>query len=141
MSGRSHAWHAVVNRVGEVEAELGRTMQEAHGLGLSEFRALQALAESPKGELRMQDLALRLGLNQSSVSRMVERLERTGVTVRDVCPDDKRGVYTVLTETGRAKLGRAETTYDRAIDEALAKHRCAALVDALQGGPGGEQRG
>lgn len=52
----------------------------------------------------MQELASQLGLNQSSVSRMVERLERGELTMRDLCPDDKRGVYTVLTAKGRARL-------------------------------------
>ncbi len=130
MLRRHDAWRAVVNKVGDVEADIGKTMQAVHGLGLSEFRALQALADTPKGELRMQELALLLGLNQSSVSRMVERLERTGLTVRDICPDDKRGVYTVMTETGRAKLATAEATYDRALDEALLKHKGTGLLDA-----------
>lgn len=46
-------------------------------------------------KLRMQELANHLRLNQISASRMADRLERGGLTVRDLCPDDKRRVYTV----------------------------------------------
>src|SRR5690606_13659317 len=99
MSRKSDAWLKLIQIVSNVEADLGRMMQARHGLGLSEYRALEILARSQNTELRMQELAAHLGLNQSSVTRMVERLERAKLTVRDVCPDDKRGVYTVLTET------------------------------------------
>ncbi len=63
----------------------------------------------------MQDLAAQLQLDQSSVTRVVERLERLGLTIRDVCPNDKRGVYTVLTEAGRQRLDDARPEYERQI--------------------------
>lgn len=122
MSGRSDAWLKLIQVVASVEADLGKLLQARHGLGLSEYRALEILARSPDSELRMQELAVHLRLNQSSVSRMVERLERSGLTVRDLCPDDKRGVYTVLTEKGRARLESAQPDYLQALDAALKEH-------------------
>lgn len=119
---RSDAWLDLVRVVAGVEADVGKVLQARHGLGLSEFRALEILARSPGSELRMQELAVHLRLNQSSVSRMVERLERAGLTVRDLCPDDKRGVYTVLTEKGRARLETARPDYVHALDVALGEH-------------------
>ena len=80
------------------------------------------LARSSDSELRMQELASQLGLNQSSVSRMVERLERGELTMRDLCPDDKRGVYTVLTAKGRARLEEAQPDYGQAQDSAIQQH-------------------
>lgn len=121
-SKKSDAWLRVIQVVANVEADLGKMLQAQHGLGLSEYRALEVLARTPASELRMQELAAHLRLNQSSVSRMVERLERSGYTVRDLCPDDKRGVYTVLTEEGRAALGRAQPDFEKALDVALKAH-------------------
>ena len=116
---RSDAWLKLIQVVAQVEADLGKLLQARHGLGLSEYRALEVLARSPDSELRMQELAAHVGLNQSSVSRMVERLERAGLSVRDLCPDDKRGVYTVLTPEGRLRLERARPDYERALEAAL----------------------
>ncbi|MEV0533386.1 MarR family transcriptional regulator [Kitasatospora sp. NPDC050463] len=115
-----------------VESRLAAALQRRHGLGLSEYRALGLLAEAPKGELRMQDLAAGLGLNQSSVTRLVARLHAADFTYRDSCPDDRRGVYTVITATGRARHEEARTTYREtlaaSLDEAAADTADIAAV-------------
>lgn len=130
MTKRSDSWLKLIYRVAAIEAKLGKILQELHGLGLSEYRALQILTRSPGSELRMQELASQLRLNQSSVSRMVERLERGGLTVRDLCPDDKRGVYTVLTDKGRTRLENAQPDYEAALTAALKEHGCEQLLSA-----------
>ncbi|PLC55525.1 MarR family transcriptional regulator [Pollutimonas nitritireducens] len=128
MPKKSDSWLKLIQVIATVEGELGKVLQAQHGLGLSEYRALEILARSPDTELRMQELAAHLCLNQSSVSRMVERLERGGFTVRDLCPDDKRGVYTVLTEKGKARLESAQPDYEEALHTALKQHGCEKLV-------------
>ena len=124
MAERSDLWLKLIQVVANIEAELGRTLQEQHGVGLSDYRALQILSRSPDSELR---------LNQSSVSRMVERLERHGLTIRDLCPDDKRGVYTVLTDKGRSRLESAQPDYEAALTAALKEHGCEELLSAKFG--------
>ena len=131
MFKQSDAWLKVVQVVSAVEAELAKTLQARHGLGLSEYRALEALARSSDSELRMQELAAHVGVNQSSVSRMVERLERANLTVRDLCPADKRGVYTVLTPEGRAKFDEARPDYERALEQALIQFGAGKLPGAI----------
>lgn len=134
---RSDLWLGLVHAVAKVEAELGKVLQDRHGLGLSDYRALEVLSRSPKSELRMQELAAHLDLNQSSVSRMVERLERTGLTVRDLCPDDKRGVYTVLTDKGRTHFEAAQPDYEQALTAALRDRGCEDLLAANFSRPNG----
>jgi DNA-binding MarR family transcriptional regulator len=129
-SKKSDAWLKLIQIISNVEADLGKVLQAQHGLGLSEYRALDILAQSQDFELRMQELATYLRLNQSSVSRMVERLERAGLTVRDLCPDDKRGVYTVLTEKGRERLESAQPDYKKALEVALQEHGGETLLKA-----------
>jgi len=102
-----------------VEAELTKALQRGHGLGLSEYRALVRLAAAPGGCMRMQELAEAVGLNQSSVTRLVARLEEAGMTRRDLCSDDRRGVYSMITEEGRARLAGATPTYERSLGAAL----------------------
>lgn len=130
MLKRSDSWLNLTQVVANVESALASVLQARHGIGLSEYRALEVLASSPKSELRMQELAAHLRLNQSSVSRLVERLERDGLTIRDLCPADKRGVYTVLTREGRARLERAQPDYESALDAALKEHGGEKLLSA-----------
>ncbi|MFG2088847.1 MarR family winged helix-turn-helix transcriptional regulator [Spirillospora sp. NPDC048824] len=112
-------WDGVVTLHGRVEHQLAKAMQRLHGIGLSEYRALCRLSRADDGELRMQELADLIGLNQSSVSRLVARLEAAGLTRRAMCPKDRRGVYTVITEEGRAAQAEAAPTYTATLAEAL----------------------
>ncbi|WP_026316121.1 MarR family winged helix-turn-helix transcriptional regulator [Actinokineospora enzanensis] len=113
------SWDRLVALHGRVEQELTRALAP-HTLGLSEYRALTRLTTAHCGELRMQNLAEALGLNQSSVSRLVARLEQTGLTARSICAEDRRGIYTAITDHGRAKQAAATPDYESALRAALA---------------------
>lgn len=130
-------WKELTTLHTHVENRLATVMQRRHGLGLSEYRALSYLDQAEKSELRMQELADKLALNQSSVTRLVNRLNTAGFTRRDLCPDDKRGAYTVLTEGGRTRYREAHSTYDdtlaAALDEiAAADPAIAAILEAVR---------
>lgn len=74
--------------------------------------ALAALAYSDDdGHLRQQELADAIPLNHSSVSRLVARLENSGLTERYLCQTDRRGVYTQITQRGRTLVENARQTY------------------------------
>ncbi|MCP2170239.1 MarR family winged helix-turn-helix transcriptional regulator [Goodfellowiella coeruleoviolacea] len=95
-----------------VESALERTLQRRFSFGLSEFTAIRALVEAPTGDLRMQDLTDIVGLNQSSVSRLVARLEQAGLAARRLCETDRRGVYTGVTPLGRQVFQAAAEIYE-----------------------------
>ncbi|MFI0717491.1 MarR family winged helix-turn-helix transcriptional regulator [Streptomyces sp. NPDC021224] len=132
------AWSGVLALHAYVERQLTQALQRRHGIGLSEFRALECLVDSPAGELRMQDLADKVGLGQSSVTRLVGRLDSAGFAVRDLCPDDKRGVYAVITDAGRERYASARGTYGEvltsALDTADGAPSLSPTVQALRGG-------
>lgn len=136
MSAESTIWPTIVRLFNHVENYVSRQLYRTHGLGLSEYRALHHLSRAPFGELRMQELAEQLGLNQSSVTRLVGRLEEAGLTTREECPNDKRGVFTMLTETGQVRHREAHRSYERFLSEAFddAVVSCGApdLVEALR---------
>jgi len=82
-----------------VEQTLSRCLRR-EGTGLSEYRVLRLLSQTSEREMRLLDLTDALGLDQSSVSRLVVRLEKAGEVRRAPCGDDRRGVFCVLTEVG-----------------------------------------
>ena len=137
MTVDEQAWGRVLVLHARVEQELAKALQRRHGLGLSEYRALDKLVAGPRGGLRMQELAEAIGLNQSSVSRMCARLEDAGLTIRDLCEDDRRGVYSVITDAGRKRYAETEPTYNAvlrtALDKAASDPELAAAAAAVRG--------
>jgi DNA-binding MarR family transcriptional regulator len=104
------AWRELMARHARVTEALERELQERHGLSVSEYEVLQRLVDSDHGKRRMQELAEEIHLSQSALSRLVGRLERTGLVSREMCEHDRRGVWAGVTEAGRATADEAEPT-------------------------------
>src|SRR5689334_12344795 len=88
------------------DAELGAS----HGLGMSDFAAMHHLAGAPGGRLRRVDLARRLALTPSGVTRLLGPLERRGIVAREAGGHDARATYAVLTRSGKALVTDATAT-------------------------------
>jgi DNA-binding MarR family transcriptional regulator len=90
------------------DAELGAI----HGLGLSDFAALHALADAAGGRLRRVDLARRLALTPSAVTRLLGPLERRGIVAREEGGHDARATFAVLTRSGKNLAKDASATVE-----------------------------
>ena len=78
-------------------------------VAINEYDVLFTLSRCPSGWLRLNELNDHVLLSQSSLSRLVERLEKRGLVVRQPAPDDGRGVLLKLTEEGallQKEIGR-----------------------------------
>lgn len=71
---------------------------------LASYDVLVHLAEAPDHRLRMTELADRVLLSRSGLTRLVDRLVRSGFVRREPCPGDARGMYAVLTDDGVDRL-------------------------------------
>lgn len=113
-------WCMAVRLLGQVEKQLDDTLQRQHGLPLSEYRALCALARPDSGPaLRMGELAARIGLKDSTVTRLVARLEAMGLAERTAAPGDGRAVAAGITDAGRRRYAEATPAYRTALGAAL----------------------
>lgn len=92
-------------------ARLDSELERDHGLPLSSYEVLMNLGDAPDGKLRMGELAKRLLLSRSGVTRLVDRLERQGLLERERCADDGRGFFARLTPEGREKLAAAQPAH------------------------------
>lgn len=113
-------WRDVLACYSAVSCALDRTLQDAHGIGMSEFEALDRLVEATCVQRRMHDLAGDMYLSQSALSRTVARLERAGLVTRTMCADDRRAVFVTLTDAGHALHTDARRTQRAVLAEHLA---------------------
>ena len=87
---------------------------------LAWYDVLLTLAQAPERRLRMAQLADRVLLSRSGLTRLVDRLEREGLVRREPSPDDARGTYTVLTAAGLRRLRGAVPLHLAGVAAALA---------------------
>jgi DNA-binding MarR family transcriptional regulator len=112
---RLAAWTTFLRAHARVVRELERELQTDQDLALTDYDVLVQLAAAPERRLRMSDLADRLLLSRSGVTRLVDRLVADGLVERVVCEDDRRGQWAALTDAGRDRLRRAAPTHLRGV--------------------------
>ncbi|MFF5263173.1 MarR family winged helix-turn-helix transcriptional regulator [Actinomadura viridis] len=110
-------WRAMLRAQVQISRRLQADLLADHDLALGSYDVLMHLGESPDGRLRMNDLADRVLLSRSGLTRLVDRLQREGLVVRESCASDARGLFAVLTPRGRDRLEEAGPTYERGVRE------------------------
>lgn len=89
---------------------LDNSLGGLHGISFSDFQLLFYMERAPGGRLRRVDLAERLGLTASGITRTLQPLEKIGLVTRQSDPRDARIGYAVLTEAGQNLLQNAHLT-------------------------------
>ena len=112
---RLAAWSTFLRAHARVVRELERELQADQDLALTDYDVLVQLAAAPERRLRMSELADRLLLSRSGVTRLVDRLVADGLVERVTCEDDRRGQWAALTDAGRDRLRRAAPTHLRGV--------------------------
>ena len=123
---RLRAWIAFLRAYAAVTRRLEAELHAARDLGLAEYDALVQLALADGRRLRMSELAERVVLSRSGVSRLVDRLEATGLVVRAACKDDARVAWATLTDAGLERLRDAAPVHLRGVET----HFLAQIPDA-----------
>lgn len=129
------AWRSLVRAHARLMARLDEELQTGHGLSLGEYEVLAHLSEGPPTGLRMAELADRLSISRSGMTRRLDALVARGWVKRCVCPSDKRGTMALLTSAGRAALRAASPTHLAGVREhlidRLTRNQLKALGQAL----------
>jgi DNA-binding MarR family transcriptional regulator len=90
-------------------------LQEKVGMPRTYFEILWLLHEAPDHAMRMSELAGRTGSQPSRISHAIRRLEIDGLVTRELCADDHRGWFTVLTDDGIVAVEAACGPYAQSI--------------------------
>lgn len=96
------------------------------------YDVLFTLKEAPNSRLRLSELADKVLLSRSNLTRLVDRLERANLLRRERCPSDRRGTFAVLTEEGLLMQQRMWAVYAEAIADYFAQHLADDEVAGLQ---------
>ncbi len=107
---------------GTLTRELEARLVAEHGLTIHDFETLLHLSREADARLRRVDLADRLALTPSGVTRLLDGLTSAGLVEKASCPSDARVSYAVLTEAGRELFAAAVETNDRTCRELIGRH-------------------
>jgi DNA-binding MarR family transcriptional regulator len=130
------AWQALLHAHHDVLGRLDAELRAEHGRSLTDYDVLLRLANAPDRRLRMTELAARVLLSPSGLTRVVDRLVRDDLVRRERDPRDARVQLARLTSQGRHVLRRAALTHLRGIREhftgRLTPAQLRAVADALE---------
>jgi DNA-binding MarR family transcriptional regulator len=102
--------------------DLDGSLLASHHISVREFDVLITLFNAPDRRLRMTELAQRVMLSPSGLTRLAERLERAGLVAREADRSDARSFHTVLTDPGAQRLDEARTTHNAVIRAHFTDH-------------------
>jgi DNA-binding MarR family transcriptional regulator len=101
------------------------TKLSSHGISLNDFLILYHISQAPDEKLRRTDLAEKIGLTASGITRMLSPLEKIGMVRREANSRDARVSYVKLAPAGKRILNdamaTAETTSEQILNSAKTK--------------------
>jgi len=126
------AWRGLLVAHAKVIRRLEADMLEQHDLPISWFDVLGRLKQTPDGRLRMHELEEVSVFTRSGMTRLADRLESAGLVRRERSPEDRRGVYLVITAAGRAKIDEVWPDHAASIQKHFGKHLNAGDAESLR---------
>ena len=129
---RLGTWRSFLVAHAQLRRQLERELQAEQGMGLGEYEVLLLLMQADGRRLRMSELADRLVLSRSGVTRLVDRLAGDGLVKRGSCDTDRRGAWAILTDAGYDRLRDASPTHLRGVGEHFLDRIPAEELEGLQ---------
>jgi DNA-binding MarR family transcriptional regulator len=111
---------------------VNRALLQRAGLSLTENLVLCQVAMAPDGRLKMVDIADRLGIVKSAVTKTVDRLEARGWLSRQRDDRDRRTVYATLTPAGADTFQRTQPLFADAVTSHLSGPLSTAEIAELR---------
>ena len=105
------AWVGLLRAHAAATRRFNRELMSSHGLTINDFEVLVHLANSEGGRLRRVDLAQRVLLTASGITRLLDGLERSKLVCKASCSADARVTYAEITPAGRTLLADARESH------------------------------
>jgi DNA-binding MarR family transcriptional regulator len=127
---RLAVWRALLATHARITNQLSAELEAERELPLSWYEVLLVLSEAG-GHLRMSELADRLIVNRSSLTRQCDRMVDAGLITREPVAGDARGIQAVLTRLGRETFRRAAPAHLRSVHRHFTQYLTDTDVAAL----------
>lgn len=114
------AWIALLRTRQQLLDQVEADLKQAGLPPLNWYDVLLELKRAPDGRLRLNDIAIRMLLEKSNLTRLIDRLEKEQLLTREICDTDRRGAFAVITPAGLALQQRMWPIYAAAIDRHFA---------------------
>ncbi len=129
------AWISFLRAHSALTRTLNAELVQRHDLTLNGYEVLLQLARAEDRRLRRVDLADRLVLTASGITRLLDGLERAGFVTKGRCESDGRVTYAVLTDKGLTSLEEASKTHlagvGKLFERRFSEGEAATLVELL----------
>jgi DNA-binding MarR family transcriptional regulator len=125
------AWTRLLRAQALTARLLSAELQREHGLSVNAYEALYLLDRADGRRMKRVDLARRLGLTPSGVTRLLEGLESAGLVERAACDADLRVTYAQLTSEGAARLKDASCGHVAAVCDLMESHLSESELEGL----------
>ena len=116
------AWRLFITAHARLINTIDAQLEQAQLIPLNWYDVLIELYEAPERRLRMADLADKVVLSRSGLTRLVDKLEKEKYLYREIDPEDRRGFYAVLTDAGANAMRQAWPIYAQGIQEHFAMY-------------------
>lgn len=97
----------------DFRAGLSGEFAAVHGISVNEFLLLLHLQRSAANRLSRVELAKRMHVSASTITRMAAPMEKIGLVGREADERDARLVFVVATEAGKERLSEALATFSK----------------------------
>jgi DNA-binding MarR family transcriptional regulator len=118
-SQAEQVWEGISRAHCAIVAEIEKDMLPQTGIALGWYQILAHLSQAPDGKLRFQELARVVGITDSGASRRLNQMLRAGLIERYVCASDRRGVYALMTDRGKAMYVKAHAVFVKSLERNL----------------------
>ncbi len=125
------AWRGLLQVHARSVRALDAELRAEHGLPVAQYEVLMFLADADHERMRMADIADRVLVSRSGLTRLIDRLVSLGLVARCTCVDDGRGAFAKLTDAGRVKLEAARRTHLAGVRRLFLDRVSAEEQDAL----------
>lgn len=127
----TRAWVLLMRAQQRVLAAIENDLKAADLPPLGWYDVLLELSRAEGGRLRPYEIEQRTLLAQHNLSRLLDRMDKSGLVVRELYAEDGRGRWVVITEAGRAMQAKMWKVYAPAIKRHVGDKLDVAQSDQL----------
>ena len=119
---KGHAWAVLLTAHATLTEKIEAALAGAELPPLAWYDVLWELEKAEGGKLRMHELARRIVLSRSNLTRLADRLENARLIEREDTPHDRRGYHCVITRAGLAMRKKMWPVYKAGIERHFSRH-------------------